>query len=82
MHDAADLVVAPDHRIKFAAAGKFSEVFGIALERLILRFGILVGHPLRSTYPGQRLENGAMVGAMRCQQFLRGVALQLGDGEQ
>ena len=38
---AADLVVAPDHRVELALAGALGEVDGVFLERFALPFGIL-----------------------------------------
>ena len=38
LHDAADLIVAPDHRVELALARGFGQVDGVALERLVLRF--------------------------------------------
>ena len=46
LHHAADLIVAADHRVELALPRGFRQVVGIALERLVLGFGILVGDPL------------------------------------
>ena len=54
LHDAADLVVAADHRVELALAGGFGEVVRVALQRLVFGFGILVGDALacRAPRPG------------------------------
>ena len=46
--------------------GLFGQIDGIALQRLIFRFGILVGHALRAAHRDQRLQNGVVVGAHAC----------------
>ena len=37
LHDAADFVVAADHRVELALAGGFGQVVGVALQRLVFR---------------------------------------------
>ena len=48
LDDAADLLVAADHRIELAAAGELGEIAAVALERLIGTFRILIGDALGS----------------------------------
>src|SRR5437763_6224541 len=48
LHDSPDLVVASDHRIDLAASSELGQVAPIFFQRLILAFGILIGHPLRA----------------------------------
>ena len=45
---AADLVVAPDHRVELALLGGLGEVAAVGLERLVLVLGVLVGHAVRA----------------------------------
>ena len=44
---AADLLVAADDRIELAAARELGQIAAVALERLVLAFGVLVGDALR-----------------------------------
>ena len=48
LHDAADLLVPADDRIQLPLPGQVGEVPGIALERLELLLGRLVGHAVRA----------------------------------
>ena len=50
LDDAPDLIVAADHRIKFARGRQPGQVAAVALQRLIFALGIGVGHPLRSAH--------------------------------
>ncbi len=49
--DAADLVVAPDHRVELALRGRLGEVAAEALERLELVLRVLIGDPLAAARP-------------------------------
>ena len=44
LHDAADLVVAPDDRVEPAVAGRLGEVGAVGRESLALGLGVLPGH--------------------------------------
>ena len=68
--------------IELSAPRLFGQVAGIALQRLVLGFGILVGDFLRSAHRGQSLEDGIVGRALPGQDFLRRVALQVRDGQQ
>ena len=57
LNDAANLLVAADHRIELAAARELGEVAAVFLERLVLRFRILIGHALRTPHLREHLEN-------------------------
>ncbi len=57
LHHAANLFIAPDHRIELAAPRLLGQIDGIALQRLIFRFRILIGNPLRAAHRDQRLQN-------------------------
>ena len=48
LDDAADLLVAADHRIELALARQLGQIAAVALERLVGAFGVLVGHALRA----------------------------------
>ena len=82
LHDAADFVVAADHRVELALAGGFGQVVRVALQRLVLGFGILVGDALRAAHRDQRLQNGVVGGAGAVEQLAGRVAALLGDGQQ
>ena len=82
LHHAANFFVAADDRIEFSAPRLFGQVASIALQRLVLGFGILVGDFLRAAHRGQSLENGVVGGALPRQDFLRRIALQVRDGQQ
>ena len=79
---AADFFVAADDRIELAAAGLLGQIAGVALERLILGFGILVGDFLRAADRSQRLQNRVIGGAVAGENLLRGVLLEVRDGQQ
>ena len=51
LDDAADLLVAADHRIELALARQLGEVAAVALERLVGALRVLVGHALRCRGP-------------------------------
>ena len=63
-------------------ARQLGQIFGIALQRLILRFGILVGDLLIAAHRGQRAQNVVVGGAAARQNLLRRIALQLRHAEQ
>ena len=48
LDDAADLLVAADHRIELALARELGQVAAVALERLVGAFGVLAGDALRA----------------------------------
>ena len=76
LHDAANFFVASDDGIEFAAPRLLVQIAGVALQRLVLGFGILVGDALRSADRGERLQNGVVGRAVARQQLLRRIALQ------
>ena len=71
LHDAADFVFAADHRVELALAGGLGQVVGVALQGLVLGFGILVGDALAAAHRDQGLEDGVMRGAGAVQQLGR-----------
>ncbi len=82
LHHAANFFIAADDRIEFAAASLLVQVAGIAFERLILCFRILVGDALRSAHRRKRLQDGVMGRAVARQQLLRRIPLQAGQRQQ
>ena len=57
LDDAADFLVAADHRIELVPARQLGQIAAVALERLVLALRVLIGHALRAAYGGQRLED-------------------------
>ncbi len=57
LDDAANLFVAANDGVEFAAACEFGEILGVVFERLEFGFRILVGHALDSPHGGQALQN-------------------------
>ena len=53
---AADLVVAADHRVELALRGGLGQIAAVALERLKLLLGVLVGDAVRAAHLLQRLD--------------------------
>ena len=82
LHDTADFLVAADHRIELAAARQLVQVLGIALQRLVFRFRILVGDALIAAHGGERLEHGIVGGAVTGEQIVSPVATLVGHGQQ
>ena len=87
LHDAADLLVPADDRIQLPLPGEVGEVPGVALERLELPLGRLVGHAVRSAHvlecrlqvvggdvpaAQERAERGALLLGHREEQVLGG----------
>ncbi len=58
LDDPTNLFIAADDRVELALAGRFSQVASVPLKRLILAFGILVGHTLRASDLGEGLQDG------------------------
>ena len=77
LHDAADFVVAADHRIELALAGGFGEIVRVAFQRLIFGLRILVGDALRAAHGDQGLEDGVVGGAGAVQKLAGGVLRSL-----
>ena len=65
---AADLVVAPDHRVELAHAGALGQVEGVFLQRLALAFGFLALHVFTSAYRIDGLFQMGLVHAVLAQQ--------------
>ena len=57
LHEAANLVVAADHRIQLLLARQRSQIAAVALQYLVLALGILVGNVLPAAQLAQRPEH-------------------------
>ena len=79
---AADLLVAADDRIELALAGRVGEVARVALERLVLVLGILVGHALGAAHLDERLVDRLRRHARRGERAPGRAVAVLGDGDQ
>ncbi len=55
LDDAADLLVAADHRVELALAGELGEVAPVLLERLVGGLGVRAGDALVAAHAAQRL---------------------------
>ena len=81
LDDAADLVVAADHRIELALRGLLGEVAAEALERVDLLLGTLVGHAVAAADLGDRLQQRVLRRAGGAQR-LAGLRVVPGEREQ
>ncbi len=79
LDDAADLLVAADHRIELVLAGQRGQVAAVALERLVLALGVLVGHALAAADGDERLEHAIVGDAVARQRLGAGRAAGLAD---
>ena len=79
LNDAADLFVAADDRIELAAARELGEVAAVLLERLVFRFGILIGDALRPSHLREHLENAILRDAVLLQDARRDAAPAFAD---
>ena len=82
LHDTADLVVAPDHRVELARAGQLREVAAVLLERLELSLRVLVGHAVRATHLLDGGKQRVAADAVAREELRRGAPRHRGDGEQ
>ena len=82
LHHTPDLVVAANHRVELAAPSHVDQIQRIALERLVLRFRILIRDPLRTTHRNQGLQNRVVVGACAIEQVSRWILLLLRNGQK
>ena len=81
LDDAADLRIAADDRVHLPLAGQLDQVAAVALQRLVLVLGVLVGHPLAAADLLQRLEDLLLGDPQGVEQVL-GLALDLHQGQQ
>ena len=70
MNYTANFFVAPDDWVELAAAGLLRQIAGVALESLVLGFGVLVRYFLRPTDYGQSFEDGVVGCAMTLENLL------------
>ena len=81
LDDAADFLVAADHRIELALPGPLDQVDPVALQRLELVLGVLVGHPGAAADGLQRGENLLLADGVELQD-VAGLRVGLGQGQQ
>ena len=81
LHDAADLGIAADDRVHLAVPRQLDQVAAVALERLVLVLGALVGDALAAAHFLQCLQNLLLADPQRLEQGLR-PALDLQEGQQ
>ncbi len=72
LEHAPDLVVAPDHRIDLALAGRLVQVARVAVERVVLALGVGVGHALPAADALQRFQHPRLGHVLRAQRLARG----------
>ena len=75
LDDAADLVVAADDRVELAVARLLGEVAAVALERLDLLLGRLVGDAVRAAHVGERLQQALVRRAVGRQRAAGGAVV-------
>ena len=81
LDDAADLLVAADHRVELALRGEFGEVAAVPLERLVSRLGILRRDALVAAHLAQRLHQ-PLAGEAEFLEQPAGGAVVVGRGKQ
>jgi hypothetical protein len=82
LDDAADLLVAADHRVELAAARALGEVGREALQRLVLLLGVLVGDLVRPAHGLERVEHRVAAGAGRAEQRVALGPLGVGEADE
>ena len=83
LHDAADLLVAADDRIELALPRRVGEVARVALQRLVLVLGSLVGDAVRAAHRLERLEQRLVRDARVASSSVAALgALRVGEREQ
>ena len=81
LHDAADLLVAADHRVELPLLGTGHQVDAVLLQGLELAFRVLVGHPGRAADALQGLKDRLLVDRVELERLLSG-RLLFGEGQQ
>ena len=81
LNDAADFVVAADHRVQLAAARKVGQIARISLQGLVFLLGIRIRHALASPNGGKGLENAILACSHPAQDFA-GQTVRCGDSQQ
>ena len=77
LNHAADFFVAADDRVQFVMPSRVGQVVAVALEHLVLSFGVLVGHTLGSTDSRERLEDPVPDDAVLFQESCAGKSVPL-----
>ena len=81
--DAADFLVAADHRVQLALASHFNQVAAVLLERLVGSLGIRARHPLIAADSGQRLQKAFAIQSRLSQKLARKMRLAfVKEGQQ
>ena len=70
LHDPADLGIAADHRVHLAVPRQLDQVAAVALERLVLVLGVLIGDALAAANLLKRLQDLLLADAQRFEQGL------------
>ena len=70
LNRAADLLIAADHRIELAFAGRLGEIAAVFLQRFIGAFRVLIRHPLTAAHGLHRLLELVGIGAGLGEQLL------------
>ena len=81
LHDATNLVVAPDNRVELAFAGAFGQVGGVLLQRLVGALGVSAGDPGAAADLDERVAQCLRGRAVSGQQ-LRRVAVSGGQADE
>jgi len=79
---ATNLLVAPDHRIELAFARRIGEIAGVALQRLVLVLGRLVGDAMRPANVLEGLEQRVVSGTHAGEQGSALRSLDVGQSEK
>jgi hypothetical protein len=81
LHDAADFIVAADHRIELAAPREFDQIAPVLFESAECRFRVLRSHAMAAAHRSQCLQDRFARGAILGQK-LRGLILANGGDRQ
>ena len=82
LDDAADLLVAADHRIELALPRELRQVAAVPLERLVLGLGVLIGDALGAAHVDQRTVEAVLRDAGLPQDAARGAVGLVGDRDE
>ena len=73
LHDASNLVVAPDHRVDLPLTRRLGEVAPVLLQGLVLLLGVVTGDAMAAAHQPERLQN-CVVRDARCAHHLTDAA--------
>src|SRR6185436_9531993 len=82
LDDAANLFIAANHRIELTLTRRVGEITGVALQRLVLILGRLVGDAMRSAHLLQCSEESIAGGTNAIEQILALRAFDVGKAQQ